>query len=188
MHEQIEHWAALKTFQELTPEEQNQVLETMPEEAYGQLRRLLTTAPQLYAQAQAPEHLLGPALQLARTKRHKPLLQQAVSVATLLRWAAVMALFGGLIYHHEKPRAVPVEVKTIRDTLYMRDTVWKTKLVYRYKALPPAHLQENNMPNEPDSQAVSPLIQAFNPPGVSPGSSLEAHPELLDFFVTPDSK
>ena len=174
MNERIENLVLEKSFAQLSETERAEVLAGMSPEVYEQLHALLRTAPALDTgpgpdatlRARLLMHMAGAAV----TARHRPYR------IPLWQAAAAVAMAVSAILSFQKPaiREVPVEVVRLQaDTVYIEKPMWRERVVWREKviyrdrpvALVPA--------NPPDSTRIL----------ITPGTSLEKEPGLMQFFV-----
>lgn len=197
----ITSFAAQKAFAELDPEQRAQVLAEMPSEEYDRLHTLLRAARSLDADV-APPPALGERLRARMAAQAKPgstafplrLLQFRLPVWQAAA-AIVLALLAGRFFSADKTVEVPqivVETRVVHDTIFQEKTLWKERLVLRWRTAPVAMAAPDSirfdaapMGNDPLllAQPARPMDLESNPASV--GVRLSEQPELLQFFTRP---
>lgn len=163
----IEDWAMSQAWEELSAEQQNEVLAHMSRAEYQNLHRHLQDIQGLDAEIVPPPHLRTRLLQHLGTASF--LEKKGMQVNIPLWQTAAAVLLAIVATHYFTPKLVlapPSEVVYVRDTLVQEKVVWreriikKQEIVYRYRDTLEQHLVEENK-----------------------GISLEDTPELLGLFT-----
>jgi len=161
----IEDWAMYQSWENLSVNQQKEVLTQMSQSEYRNLREQLRSIRDLDADILPPPHIKKALLEHLEAQPQPA--SRWLQVKIPLWQAAAAVVLGILATHYFVPNIVPVpkaRVVYVRDTLLQERVVWKEKMipqiVYRYR----------------DTLEIQPLN---NPKGVS----LEDTPELLGLFT-----
>lgn len=167
MKMRIEDWAMCQVWEELSAEQQNEVLAQMSRAEYQNLNKHLQTIQKLDTEILPPTRLRTRLLQHLDDDPHVE--KKVVQVKIPLWQAAAAVLVAILATHYFMPKHVlspQAEVVYVRDTLVQEKVMWREKviekqeIVYRYRDTLEQHLVEENK-----------------------GISLEDTPELLGLFT-----
>jgi hypothetical protein len=186
MHEIIENWSKNRPFSDLSEKEKQIVLAECSEEEYAEVRRLLRSAPKLHQGVEAPEHIKEKLLESLRARQNSTIWDLKIPA-----WTAAAALvpifFAWWLFSSPAVRVVEntiVQKVIAHDTIRMVDTLWRDRVVLRYVPCPEQPKDLRDIPSGGVESRV-PLATLPAQTGVK-GTSLDAYPELMDFFVQPE--
>jgi anti-sigma-K factor RskA len=189
----IEQLALQKDFEALLPQERAQVLASMSQTEYEQLRLMLLCAPQLDAEMVPPPALKGRLMAQMQAQKQAPavsklsLLHRSVPVWQILLAAAVVIpmLYIAQIGKDRRETMPTILVQTKIDTVFQDKIIWRdrikirTRIVFREKTNHPEMATSDLFPvpiagSPTDTTEINP---------VSRGSSLADDPVLMGFFT-----